>query len=145
MSFSKKPDVMSLTMALVEAFARGDEAAIDVARNKLVSIETRDIFHSLYKFGQVLNRANIDLERTAAVIESELNVEGKTSEMTAAIIHVGRAILLVRTQAAVFEALSTYGAPLQDSTSDQLRQLALVLAGITGSVCRQLNVTFHWA
>jgi len=89
--FKKKPDAMSLTMALVEAFARGDEAAIDVARNKLASIETRDIFHSLYKFGQVLNLANINLERSAAVIERGLNVEGKTSEMTAAIMHVGRA------------------------------------------------------
>jgi hypothetical protein len=42
------------------------------------------------------------------------------------------------------DAVNTYGTPLLNSTSDQLRQMTLTLAAITGSVCRRLEMRFNW-
>jgi hypothetical protein len=142
--FKKKPDPMSLTMALVEAHASGNPSTIEQARQGLAPVSTRDILQSLYRFGQILNRANLRPEQVTA-IEEELEISAASPEMTAAVQNVGRAILIERSQPALTEAVNTFGPPLLDSTSDQLRQMALTLAAITGSTCRRLEVRFNWA
>jgi hypothetical protein len=141
--FRKKPDPMSLTMALVEAHASGNQSMIEQARNGLVPVSTMDILHSLYRFGQMLNRASLTPEHAAA-IEEELEVRAGSPEMTAAVQNVGRAILIERSQPALAAAVNTYGAPLLNSASDQLRQMTMTLAAITGSTCRRLEVRFNW-
>ncbi len=141
--FSKKPDAMSLTMALVEAHASGSQGMIDSARQRLVPVSTMDILQSLYRFGQMLNKASLTPEQTAT-IEKELTATAENPEMAAALQNVGRAILIDRSQPVFVNALNTYGTPLLNSTSDQLRKMTLTLAAITGSVCRRLEVRFNW-
>lgn len=141
--FRKKPDAMSLTMALVEAYAGGNQNMIDQARQGLVPVSTRDILYSLHLFSQMLSKAKLRPEQTAA-IEEELRVDAGSPEMTAAVQHVGWALLIERNQAALTDAVNKYGSPLRNSTSDQLRQMTITLAAITGSVCRRLEVRFSW-
>jgi hypothetical protein len=141
--FRKKPDPMSLTMALVEAYASCNRNMIERARQELVPVATIDILQSLYRFGQLFNKARLSPEQLA-VIEEELSATAAGPELTAAIQHVGRAILIERSQAAMTDAVNTYGTPLLNSTSNQLRQMALMLAAITGSVSRRLEVQFKW-
>lgn len=141
--FKKKPDSMSLTFALVQAHVSDDQNLIDQAREGLSPIPTMEILESLYRFGQILNGANLSTDQTRT-IEVELATTTGSSEITEAVEHIGRAILVERTQAALFEALNTYGPPLANSTSDQLRQVALILTAITGSICNRLNVKFNW-
>ncbi len=51
----RRPDSMSLTMALVAAYASGDQAAIDQVRQDLAPVSTVDLLQSLYRFGQLLD------------------------------------------------------------------------------------------
>ena len=141
--FKKKQDPMSLTMALVQAYAEDNQVMVDQARQGLSGVGTKEMLLSLYQFGQILNRANLGAEQTA-VIEAELSAEGRTPEMTAAIQGVGRAVLLDRTHTAFIDAINTYVPTLQGSTSDQPRQMALALSAITGAICRRLKVGFNW-
>lgn len=141
--FRTKPDPMSLTMALVEAHTSGNRSMIEQARQGLAPVSTIDILQSLYGFGQMLNRVSLTPEQTAA-IEEELEATAESPEMTAAVQNVGRAILIVRSQPVMVDAVNTYCTPLLDSTSDQLRQMTMTLAAITGSVSRRLEVRFNW-
>jgi hypothetical protein len=134
---------MSLTMALVESHTSGDRGMIEQARQGLAPVSTLDILQSLYRFGQVLNNVSLTPEQAAA-IEEEIEATVANPEMTAAIQNVGRAILIQRSQPALVDAVNTYGTPLQNSTSDQFRQMTLTLAAITGSICRRLEVRFNW-
>ncbi len=141
--FRTKPDPMSLTMALVEAHTSGNRSMIEQARQGLAPVSTIDILQSLYRFGQMLNRVSLTPEQTAA-IEEELEATAESPEMTAAVQNVGRAILIVRSQPVMVDAVNTYGTPLLNSPSDQLRQMTMTLAAITGSVSRRLEVRFNW-
>lgn len=141
--FKRKPDAMSLTMALVEAYAAEDHSMVEHARQGLAPVSTRDMLQSLSQFGQILNKIDLKPEQSAA-IDEELEATAGTPEMTAAVQSVGRAILIERSQPAFIEAVNTYGPPLLNSTSDQLRQMSLALAAITGSVCRRLGMSFNW-
>ena len=134
---------MSLTMALVEAYGSGDQSMVEQARQALAPVPTTVILESLYRLGQLLSRASLTPEQTAA-IEEELEVTADSPEMTAAVQNVGRAILIERSQSAVVDAVNTYGAALVNSSSDQLRVMTLMLAAISGSVCRRLEVRFNW-
>ena len=62
-SFRKKPDAMSLTMALVEAHASGDPDMIEQARQGLALVSTMDILQGLYQFGQILNKASLSTDQ----------------------------------------------------------------------------------
>jgi hypothetical protein len=141
--FKKKPDPMSLTMKLVEAHASGDSSMIEQARQGLAPVSTMDVLHSLYQFGQILNRATLTPEQTAAIAE-KVAVTAETPEMTAAVQNVGRALLIDRSQPAVTSAVNTYGPPLMNSTSNQLRQMTFMLAAVAGSVYRALDMRFNW-
>ena len=101
------------------------------------------IIQSLYTFGQMLSRANL-CPRTDARLAQELEVTAQNLEMTAAIQNLSRAILIDRSEPDVVNAINTHSPPLLNSTSDQLRQVALALVAITGSVCRRLELRFHW-
>jgi hypothetical protein len=141
--FRAKPDSMSLTMALVEAYASGDQAMIDQARQHLTPVSTKDVIWSLYRFGQILSRAALRPEQTEA-IEEELQVTAESPEMTAAIQNIGKAILIDRNEPALVEAVNTYGPPLLNSASDQLRKAAFAVAAVVGTSCRRLEVRFNW-
>lgn len=141
--FKKKPDPMSLTMALIEAYASGDGSMIEQARQGLAPLSTMDILYGLHQFGQLLNRATLTPEQTAA-IEKELAVTVGGPEMTAAVQNVGRALLIDRSQPALTQAVNTYAPPLMKSGSDQLRQMVFALAAVSGSVFRALDMRFNW-
>jgi hypothetical protein len=83
-------------MALVQAHAEGNQVMIDDARQGLAALSTMDILSGLYQFGQVLSSVNLDEEQKKA-IEEEL-VSGTSPEMTAAIQHVGRALLIAKSR-----------------------------------------------
>lgn len=138
---------MSLTMALVEANASGDQGMIEQARQGLVPVSTIDILQSLYLFGQLIGKAGLTPDQTAtitATITEELEVTAESPEMTAAIQNIGRAILIDRNRPSLENAVNTYSPPLLGSTSDRMRLMTLRLATITGSVCRKLEVRFNW-
>jgi hypothetical protein len=138
-----RPDPVSATMALVDAYASGDQNMIEQARQGLAPVPTTAILESLYRLGQLLGKAGLTPEQTAAM-EEELEVTADSPEMTAAVQNVGRAILIERSQSALVDAVNTYGAPLLNSSSDRLRLMTLMLAAISGSVCRKLEVRFNW-
>ncbi|HUC59718.1 MAG TPA: hypothetical protein VMA95_20125 [Streptosporangiaceae bacterium] len=130
-------------MALVEAHAAGDLHAVEEARQGLAPVKTIDILHSLFRFGQILDRANLSAEQTA-IVEEELKITADSPEMAVAVATVGRALLIERSQPALAMAVNTYGVPLLNSTSDRVRQMTLILAAVTGAVCRRLKVSFNW-
>jgi hypothetical protein len=139
--FRRKPDSISLTMALVQAYAADNRSMIEEVRQELAPVPTLEILRGLYQFGQILNKANLRPEQTAAIKE-ELEATTGDPDMMTAVQHVGQAILIERSHSALVEAVNKYAPPLLNSTSDQFRQMVLTLAAITGSVCRRLEVTF---
>jgi hypothetical protein len=141
--FSKRPDAMSRTIKLVEAYSSSDQSMIELARRELAPVSTMEILQSLYSLGQLLGKATLTPEQTATLAQ-ELEVAADSPEMTAAVQNIGRAILMERSQPAFVDAVNKYGEPLLGSTSDQLRRMTLLLCAVIGSACRRLEVNFRW-
>lgn len=139
----KKPDPLSLTMALVEAYAKDDQTLIDRARGGLASVTTMDVLSSLLQFGTLLNRACTSTE-SLDLIRGELDVSGSTPEMTNAVRHLGRALFIDRTRESLVGAINEHVPPLLESPSDEFRRAALTLAFIAGNISRSLKVSFNW-
>lgn len=124
---------MTLTVALIGAYAAGDERLIEQGRQALAPVSTKEMFYSLGKFSQSFNKRNLTNQQILLINEKLASYTG-SSEMMAAVQNVGRAILIERNDHDVVDAMNTYGPALLGSSSDQLRQLMLILVEITGSV-----------
>ena len=124
---------MTLTVALIGAYAAGDERLIEQGRQALAPVSTKEMFYSLGKFSQSFNKWNLTNQQILLINEKLASYTG-SSEMMAAVQNVGRAILIERNDHDVVDAMNTYGPALLGSSSDQLRQLMLILVEITGSV-----------
>ncbi len=124
---------MTLTVALIGAYAAGDERLIEQGRQALAPVSTKEMFYSLSKFSQSFNKWNLTNQQILLINEKLASYTG-SSEMMAAVQNVGRAILIERNDHDVVDAMNTYGPALLGSSSDQLRQLMLILVEMTGSV-----------
>ena len=140
----RRPDPLSLTLALVEAYSIDNDQFVAKARNNLSVVGTGDILVSLLWFGALLDRAKSNDEQLA-IISGELEVAGPNPEFTNAVRELGRAIFIERKQDALITAIKNYMPPLAKQSSDESRRVALTLAFIAGSISRQLGVKFNWS
>jgi hypothetical protein len=140
--FKRRIDPMSATMSLVEAIAKGDQAAVEQATKGVESLSTMDIVYSLFRFGQTfapgIGPADKETMREA------LAALGGAPDMQAARVAIGLALLYKPVQATVTETVNAYGPGLNSSPSGSLGQLAVEIVVAAGQICRRLDIKFRW-
>jgi hypothetical protein len=140
--FKQRVDPLSAVVALVEAIAANNEAAVEAAAGRLAPLSTQDIFYGLFQFGQTFAKGFTPEHKE--VMREELAVSAGPPEFQAAVEAIGLSLLYKPVQATVTETINTYGAQLVASDRALLRQAALLIVAATGRISRRLDIKFHW-
>jgi hypothetical protein len=134
---------MALTMALVEHYGRGDEAAIVRGRQALAALDTMDILQALFRFGQII-APRLSSEHQA-IVKAELAKTEGTPPFRLAVQQVGEALFFIGQKEALTTAVNAYLQPLLPSTDNAPRRVVFAAIAALGQICVKCDIKLNWS
>jgi hypothetical protein len=135
-------DPMSATMAMVEAFAQDDQAAMLAAAADVDKLGAADVLESLSRFGQLIAKGVRPEDKD--VMRAEIAAAGGDSVLHGAVLDIGTAMLVDANPDAAAAAFAAHAEALGSADGDALTALLGELMSATGRIVRRLDIKLNW-
>jgi hypothetical protein len=140
--FRRKPDALSLTLALAEAYRSEDPGTVAQARQNLAAVSTMDMLQGLFRFGQIISPA-LKPEQQDVVREELAATDGGVA-IKAAVERVGAALFISGQKEDLTTAVNTYFQPLLGGSNDGTRLALFNIVAALGRIAERTDMTFNW-